>query len=318
MCNSVGVVHVPIDAAVYSFEGILPDLDSPPIAARRAINHTGLRLAIEGWRSLSIDERQKVTVAGLPERVDVEGVALSLRRASPGPQRVSPAPNPDPFAPPEALVRALEPARTLDARRWSRLRAIDRYALMHTYRRAVARSAFSMLAEAYDIILLASTRPPSPSTAPPPPVGYRAPGFYSAVTPTDTGAGRVASSRSAPPPPVAPVPPLSAPPSGVPGPGILPSGLPPAFAPGLSSLRPGGDVHLADVAAKPKSVRHAIATGFIRMQPATFAQVIGRETPKGEAFTTARVAAIMAVKRTHELLPLARPVALTRVDVRSR
>jgi cyclic pyranopterin phosphate synthase len=298
------VQHALLDSAVYPFEGILPDLDAPPIAARRAIDHTGLRLTLEGWRSLSLEERQKLTVAGVPERVDVETVALSLRRANPGPQRVSPIPDPDPFSPPEALVRALEPARTLDAKRWSRLRSLDRYALLHTYRRAVARSAFSTLTEVVDMVLLASNRPPSSSTAPPPPVSYRPPGYYSAVTASSETTNLGSTTRSSvPPPPV-----VFSSPASSPGPSS-------AGGSSLANLRPGGEVHMADIASKPKTERRAVATGCVRLRPEALAQFLGRETPKGEVFATSRIAAIIAAKRTHELIPLSHPVAMTHVEV---
>ncbi len=185
-----------LESAVYAFEGLLPDLPSPPIAARRALDHAGLRLSVDGWRSLGLDERQRLTLLGVADRVDVDVVVGLLRRASPDPQRIPPVADPDPTTPPEALARALEPARAIDSKRWARLRAVDRYALTHTYRRAVARSAFSILGEAFDAVVATSVPafpisrppPPAPAEAPPgprgrPPAGgYRPPGHYSTVT----------------------------------------------------------------------------------------------------------------------------------------
>ena len=60
---------IPIDTVVFSFEGLLPLLDSPPIAARRALDHAGLRLPVEGWRSLPTEERQRLCQLGAAERV---------------------------------------------------------------------------------------------------------------------------------------------------------------------------------------------------------------------------------------------------------
>jgi cyclic pyranopterin phosphate synthase len=51
------------------------------------------------------------------------------------------------------------------------------------------------------------------------------------------------------------------------------------------------------------------------MRPETLAHITGREAPKGELFAAARIAAILAAKRTHELVPLCHPVAMTHVDL---
>ena len=74
---------IPIDTVVFSFEGLLPLLDSPPIAARRALDHAGLRLPVEGWRSLPTEERQRLCQLGAAERVEPDLVLAALRRASP-------------------------------------------------------------------------------------------------------------------------------------------------------------------------------------------------------------------------------------------
>ena len=72
---------------------------------------------------------------------------------------------------------------------------------------------------------------------------------------------------------------------------------------------------MVDVGAKPATHRVAIATGRIEMQPATLALVESGTAKKGDVLGVARVAAIMAAKKTSELIPLCHPLALTRVAV---
>jgi cyclic pyranopterin monophosphate synthase len=82
----------------------------------------------------------------------------------------------------------------------------------------------------------------------------------------------------------------------------------------LSHVDAGGDVRMVDVGAKPVSRRSARAGARVRMAPATIQAL--HDLPKGDALTTARLAGIMAAKRTAELIPLCHPLPLTHVDVR--
>ncbi len=72
---------------------------------------------------------------------------------------------------------------------------------------------------------------------------------------------------------------------------------------------------MVDVGAKPATHRVAIATGRIEMQPATLALVESGTAKKGDVLGVARIAGIMAAKKTSELIPLCHPLALTRVAV---
>jgi cyclic pyranopterin phosphate synthase len=83
----------------------------------------------------------------------------------------------------------------------------------------------------------------------------------------------------------------------------------------LSHFDTRGDAHMVDVGAKDSTARMAIASGRIRMQAATFRLVAGGKASKGDVLGVARIAAIQAAKRTPELIPLAHPLALTRVAV---
>ena len=76
-----------------------------------------------------------------------------------------------------------------------------------------------------------------------------------------------------------------------------------------------GRAHMVDVAAKVETHRVAIATGTIRMQPATLALILGGNVKKGDVLGIARIAAIQAAKRTSDLIPLCHPLPLTRVAV---
>jgi cyclic pyranopterin phosphate synthase len=76
-----------------------------------------------------------------------------------------------------------------------------------------------------------------------------------------------------------------------------------------------GSAHMVDVGEKPATHRLAVASGRIRMRPATFRLVAAGRAKKGDVLGIARVAAIQAAKRTPELIPLAHPIALTRVAV---
>lgn len=90
----------------------------------------------------------------------------------------------------------------------------------------------------------------------------------------------------------------------------------PAFAGALSThLSPAGEVHMVDVSRKPETARRAVATATVRMRPETVEKLARHEAPKGEVLATARIAGIMAAKRTPELIPLCHAIALTRVAV---
>ena len=76
-----------------------------------------------------------------------------------------------------------------------------------------------------------------------------------------------------------------------------------------------GQAHMVDVAAKAATHRIAIAQGRITMLPATLALIASGSAKKGDVLGIARIAGIMAAKKTSELIPLCHPLALTRVAV---
>jgi len=83
----------------------------------------------------------------------------------------------------------------------------------------------------------------------------------------------------------------------------------------LTHFDEGGNARMVDVGAKPPTRRRAVAEGRIRMQPPTLELIREGRHRKGDVLGVARVAAIMAAKRTAELIPLCHPVPLTRVAV---
>ena len=83
----------------------------------------------------------------------------------------------------------------------------------------------------------------------------------------------------------------------------------------LSHVDENGKARMVDVSAKGDTLRKAIASAFIRMQPETLALIQSGGIAKGDVFATARIAGIMAAKRTPELIPLCHPIPLTFVGV---
>ena len=84
---------------------------------------------------------------------------------------------------------------------------------------------------------------------------------------------------------------------------------------GLSHVDSKGAANMVDVSAKQVTARSATAKASIWMKPATFELIIAGTAAKGDVLATARLAGIMAAKRTHELIPLCHQLALSKVSV---
>ena len=84
---------------------------------------------------------------------------------------------------------------------------------------------------------------------------------------------------------------------------------------GLTHLDEHGSARMVDVSAKPVTAREATAEGRIHMSPEAVAAIREGTTKKGDIIAVARVAGIMAAKRTSELIPLCHPLALSSVTV---
>lgn len=83
----------------------------------------------------------------------------------------------------------------------------------------------------------------------------------------------------------------------------------------LTHTNDRGEALMVDVAGKQVTHRRAVAGATIHMLPSTLAMIVEGRTPKGDVFAVARVAGIMAAKRTSELVPLCHPLALTHASV---
>jgi molybdenum cofactor biosynthesis protein MoaC len=85
--------------------------------------------------------------------------------------------------------------------------------------------------------------------------------------------------------------------------------------PKLTHFDEAGAAHMVDVSDKDVTTRVAVTEGFIRMRPETLALIEAGETVKGDVIGVARLAGIMAAKRTADLIPLCHPLPITKVTV---
>ena len=83
----------------------------------------------------------------------------------------------------------------------------------------------------------------------------------------------------------------------------------------LTHLDPDGAARMVDVSAKAVTAREAVADGRIEMSEAAAAAILGGLVKKGDVLAVARVAGIMAAKRTADLIPLCHPIALSAVTI---
>lgn len=83
----------------------------------------------------------------------------------------------------------------------------------------------------------------------------------------------------------------------------------------LSHVNEQGNAIMVDVTAKKDTRREAIAAASVRMKPGTLRSILDKEIPKGDVFSAARIAGIMAAKQTPSLIPLCHPLLITSVEV---
>ena len=220
---------------LYSFDGVDTALELLPLAARRALDATGLKVSLEVWRTLPLEARRALVEAGSAASVDTQRVSTLL----PADQitRIDASTEPAASSLPEALLSAFGSSRPISAALWQALSPLDRYAL----EKVASRGNPERLRAAYLEI-----------------VGHSA---------------------------------LS------------------------THLGPAGGARMVDVSQKVASHRHAVAETRVTMNADAFARVKGASVPKGDVLGTARLAGIMAAKRTAELIPLCHPLSLTKVEV---
>ncbi len=83
----------------------------------------------------------------------------------------------------------------------------------------------------------------------------------------------------------------------------------------LSHFNARGDVHMVDISEKDITKRRAVASGVIQMQVETLRRIVSGEHKKGDVLSVARVAGVMASKKTADLIPLCHPLQLSHVDI---
>ena len=88
-----------------------------------------------------------------------------------------------------------------------------------------------------------------------------------------------------------------------------------ADAPRLTHIGADGSAQMVDVGAKAETERTAVASGAVKMKPETLRAIIAGDAKKGDVLGAARIAGIMAAKKTHELIPLCHPLLLNKVSV---
>jgi len=137
---------IELEGVVFPFEdtGEAP-LSLLPLAARRALDVVGFRLPLEGYQSLSMDERADLAFAGSVDSVDAGVVERIVKRSTMPAARIKPVADPDPQNPPDQLTAALGSRRAIEPLTWTKLRALDRYTLVHVMRRSIAHDDPSRL-----------------------------------------------------------------------------------------------------------------------------------------------------------------------------
>ncbi len=83
----------------------------------------------------------------------------------------------------------------------------------------------------------------------------------------------------------------------------------------LTHLNTRGEAQMVDVSTKPTTAREAVAEGSIRMQPPTLRLILDGGHKKGDVLAAARIAGIMAAKKTAELIPLCHPIPLSAIEI---
>ena len=87
------------------------------------------------------------------------------------------------------------------------------------------------------------------------------------------------------------------------------------MSPKLTHLNERGEAHIVDIGGKAVTARRAVARARLEAQPETVAAITGGTLKKGDALAVARIAGIMAAKKTSELIPLCHPIGLNKVEV---
>ncbi len=134
---------------VFPFEAILPEIDFLPIAARRALGHSGLRLTRDGWKSLGPSQRIQIVSLGASEKVLFDQVKSAAQQAFPMPDRMDATSDPLQNVIPLDLLRGY-PFITLPV--WNNWRSLDRFAMVYLLQRSKELGDPTILDVAYEFL----------------------------------------------------------------------------------------------------------------------------------------------------------------------
>jgi cyclic pyranopterin phosphate synthase len=143
---------------VFPFEEPNDDLGWIPLAARRALDVTGLKLSLAGWRGLTLAQRRALIAAGAAPNVSTDAVERLLATAKPQPPRTTPRSEPDPARASTELLDALGERAGELVPRWAALAPLERYALEKLVPRREGGRPGRLLA-AHDFIVGAARKP---------------------------------------------------------------------------------------------------------------------------------------------------------------
>jgi cyclic pyranopterin phosphate synthase len=222
---------------LYRFDEVDDRLELLPMAARRALDHAGVRLSREGWTSLPVEIRKQLVSLGGSHGVDVDVVREAAQMANPAPADMAAHFDPPPHRMPDDLARAHGPSLPVTDAVWSALAPLDRYALA----KVASRGRPDRISAAYGEIV--------------------------GLTAVSTHVG------------------------------------------------PGGGARMVDVGEKPATQRRAVSRADVTMGAEAWDKLRTATVVKGDVIGTARVAGIMAAKRTADLIPMCHPIALSKITV---
>jgi molybdenum cofactor biosynthesis protein MoaC len=143
---------------IYAFERIDASLELLPFAARRALDHAGLKVSLASWKAMPLRAREQLAALGADATVDVAGVRRALSRAEAATEAIAPKHDPDPLEVPPELVRAM--GYDIGVPTWRALSPLDRYVLQ----KVSAKPRGDRVTQAYNEIVLVPE--PQPGSRP--------------------------------------------------------------------------------------------------------------------------------------------------------
>lgn len=222
---------------IYAFEQVDAALGILPMAARRALDQLGIKLTLEEFRSLTLEDRKELTRAGGLDRIDLEPLRAWLLERKPSAQRIEVIPDPPADHVPTEISSRLDPSRAIPVGTWPLLTPLDRYSILKAARSKDPSRLNLALGEILGASLLSS------------------------------------------------------------------------------HLDRAGHVRMVSVTGKSSSSRMARAESWVTMSPAAFERLSAGDAAKGNVLSVARIAGIMAAKKTPDWIPLCHPIALTKAEV---